>query len=102
MTTSDAALLFAVGAKDDGHEIPASFVCHPCADSIASTILSMLPSGSTNLDMTVSAEGKYLFSLLSGTGAVAVYTINSDGTLIHLADIDGLTPTVGFNGIAAL
>jgi 6-phosphogluconolactonase (cycloisomerase 2 family) len=69
---------------------------------IASTILSTLPNGVTNLDMAISGDGKYLFALLSGSGQVAVYTINSDGTLTQLADIDGLPQTVGFNGIAAL
>jgi 6-phosphogluconolactonase len=69
---------------------------------IASTILSTLPNGVTNLDVAISGDGKYLFALLSGSGQAAVYTINSDGTLTQLADIDGLPPTVGFNGIAAL
>jgi 6-phosphogluconolactonase (cycloisomerase 2 family) len=69
---------------------------------IASTILSTLPNGVTNLDVAISGDGKYLFALLSGSGQIAVYTINSDGTLTQLADIDGLPQTVGFNGIAAL
>ncbi|MGA8270518.1 MAG: beta-propeller fold lactonase family protein [Candidatus Sulfotelmatobacter sp.] len=69
---------------------------------IAGTILSTLPDGSTNLDMTTSGDGKYLFNLLSGSGALGVYTINSDGTLTQLGDIEGLPKTAGFNGIAAL
>jgi hypothetical protein len=70
--------------------------------AIAGTILSTLPGGTTNLDMTISGDGKYLFSLLSGAGAIGVYTINSDGTLNQLGDIEGLPKTAGFNGIAAL
>jgi 6-phosphogluconolactonase (cycloisomerase 2 family) len=69
---------------------------------IASTILSTLPDGANNLDMTISSDGKYLFNLLSGAGAIGVYTINSDGTLNQLGDIEGLPKTAGFNGIAAL
>jgi len=69
---------------------------------IGGTILITLPSGSINLDMTTSGDGKYLFNLLSGSGAVGVYTINSDGTLTQLGDIEGLPTTAGFNGIAAL
>jgi hypothetical protein len=69
---------------------------------IAGTILSALPNGSTNLDMAISGDGKYLFNVQSGAGAIGVYTINSDGTLNQLGDIEGLPKTAGFNGVAAL
>lgn len=69
---------------------------------VANTILSTLPDGANNLDITTSGDGKYLFNLLSGTGAIGVYTINPDGTLNQLGDIEGLPQTAGFNGIAAL
>jgi 6-phosphogluconolactonase (cycloisomerase 2 family) len=69
---------------------------------IAGTILSTLPNGSTNLDMAISGDGKYLFNVLSGSGGIGVYTINSDGTLNQLGDIEGLPKTAGFNGIAVL
>lgn len=52
--------------------------------------------------MTVSGDGKYLYTLDSGTGSVSVYSINSNGTLNPLGDIEGLPKTVGFNSIAAL
>jgi 6-phosphogluconolactonase (cycloisomerase 2 family) len=69
---------------------------------VANTILSTLPDGAANLDITTSGDGKYLFNLLSGSGAVGVYTINPNGTLNQLGDIEGLPQTAGFNGIAAL
>jgi 6-phosphogluconolactonase len=69
---------------------------------IANTVVSTLPEGSTNLDMAISADGKYLFNVLSGTGQIGVFTINPDGTVNQLGSIDGLPQTVGFNGIAAL
>jgi 6-phosphogluconolactonase len=69
---------------------------------IAGTILSTLPDGANNLDLTISANGKYLFNLQSGAGVIGVYSINADGTLNQLGDIEGLPKTVGFNGIAAL
>ncbi len=69
---------------------------------VASTIVSTLRPGTTNLDITVGGDGKYLFTLDSGSGAVSVFSINSDGTVIPLGDIEGLPKTVGFNGIAAL
>jgi 6-phosphogluconolactonase len=69
---------------------------------LASTIVSTLRAGTTNLDMTVSGDGKHLFTLDSGSGDVSVFGINSDGTVNQLGDIEGLPKTVGFNGIAAL
>ena len=69
---------------------------------VASTILSTLRADTINLDMTVSGDGKYLFNLESGSGAIGVFSINPDGTVNQLGDIEGLPKTVGFNGIAAL
>lgn len=69
---------------------------------IAGTILSTEPDGATNLDMSVSGDGAYLYNVNSGLGTLGVYGINSDGTLKDLGEIEGLPKTVGFNGIAAL
>ena len=52
--------------------------------------------------MVVSGDGKFLYTLNSGTGTVGIYSINSDGTLSNPGDIEGLPKTAGFNGIAAL
>ena len=69
---------------------------------IAGTILSTDPDGAANLDLSVSGDGKYLYTLNSGLGTIGVYSINSDGTLKNLGDIEGLAKNVGFNGIASL
>jgi hypothetical protein len=61
--------------------------------AIANTILSTLPDGVNNLDITISGDGKYLFNLQSGAGAVGVFTINPDGTLNQFGDIEGLPKT---------
>jgi len=81
-----------------GFSIASSGALTPIAD----TILSTLPDGVNNLDITTSGDGKYLFNLLSGAGAIGVYAINPDGSLNQLGDIEGLPTTAGFNGIAAL
>jgi len=81
-----------------GFSIASSGALNP----VANTILSTLPDGAFNLDMAISGDGTYLFNLLSGAGAIGVYTINPDGTLNQLGNIEGLPTTVGFNGIAAL
>lgn len=69
---------------------------------IAGTILIAEPDGATNLDMSVSGDGAYLYNLNSGLGTLGIYGINSDGTLKDLGEVEGLPKTVGFNGIAAL
>jgi 6-phosphogluconolactonase len=69
---------------------------------IAGTIVATEPAGAINLDMSISVDGKTLFTLNSGLGNVSAYRINSDGTLTLLGNIDGLPKSVGFNGIAAL
>lgn len=69
---------------------------------IAGTILITEPDGATNLDMSVSGDGKYLYTVNSGLGTLGVFGINSDGTLKDLGEIEGLPKSVGFNGIASL
>ena len=68
---------------------------------ISGTVLVTLPSGSTNLDIAVSANGKFLYTLDSGTGTVGEFSINSDGTLNSLGEVGGISVSAGFNGIAA-
>lgn len=69
---------------------------------IAGTVVGSNPAGSTNLDITVSGDGKYLFSLNSELGTIGVFAVNSDGTLDELQQIEGFPAKQGFNGIAAL
>jgi len=68
---------------------------------VGGTVVGTNPSGSTNLDMAISADGKFVYTLDSGTGTVSIFGINQDGTLNNLGDVDGLSAAAGFNGIAA-
>lgn len=68
---------------------------------IGSTVVGTNPSGSVNLDVAVSSDNGFLFTLNSGTGTVSIFGINSNGTLNLLGDVDGLSASAGFNGIAA-
>jgi 6-phosphogluconolactonase len=69
---------------------------------IGSTIVGSNPQGSVNLDIAVSGDGHYLFSLNATVGTVGVFAINSDGTLDQPTVLQGLPPAAGENGIAAL
>jgi len=55
--------------------------------------------GSTPLDLRVSKNGKFLYDILPGTGKVAAWRINSDGTLTSIGEYSGLPMTV--NGDSA-
>ena len=54
-----------------------------------------------NLDIAISADSKFLYTLNSGTGAIGIFGIQEDGTLINRGDAEGLSVNAGFNGIAA-
>jgi 6-phosphogluconolactonase (cycloisomerase 2 family) len=70
--------------------------------AIGSTILASNPAGSTNLDITTSGDGKFLYSLNAQVGTIGVFSIRPDGSLSEVAEISGFPKAVGFNGIAAL
>jgi 6-phosphogluconolactonase (cycloisomerase 2 family) len=70
--------------------------------SIGGTIVGANPAGSTNLDITISGDGKFLYTLNGEVGTVGVFAIQTDGTLQEVTQIQGLPAAVGFNGIAAL
>jgi 6-phosphogluconolactonase len=65
------------------------------------TVVAANPSGATNLDITVSSDGKFLFSLNSGNGTIGIFAIQKDGQLLNLGSVDGISPAAGFNGIVA-
>jgi DNA-binding beta-propeller fold protein YncE len=66
------------------------------------TIVGTNPTGATNLDIAVTADGKFLYTLDAEVGMISVFGIQSDGTLTNLGTVGGLPKAVGFNGIAAI
>jgi 6-phosphogluconolactonase len=69
--------------------------------AVGSTVVGTNPPGSTNLDIAISADGKFLYTLNSGEGTIGVFAIQPDGTLNNVTEVGGLPKTAGFNGIAA-
>ncbi|WP_313899684.1 beta-propeller fold lactonase family protein [Tunturiibacter gelidoferens] len=69
---------------------------------IGSTVVGSIPSGSHNVDIAVSVNGKYLYTINSQSGNVSTFAINEDGSLTNLGQAGNLPKSVGFNGIAAL
>jgi len=70
--------------------------------ALPGTILGTNPAGATNLDIAISADGKFLYSLDGEIGMISTFGIQPDGTLINLGTVGGLPENVGFNGIAAI
>jgi 6-phosphogluconolactonase (cycloisomerase 2 family) len=69
---------------------------------IGATVLGANPAGSNNLDIAVSSDSSFVYTLNSGTGAIGIFAIQNDGSLISLGEVDGLPKAAGFNGLAAL
>jgi 6-phosphogluconolactonase (cycloisomerase 2 family) len=60
------------------------------------------PEGATNLDITISADGAFLYSLNAGDGTIGVFAIDQhSGGLTSLGAVSGLPAKAGLNGIAA-
>jgi 6-phosphogluconolactonase len=68
----------------------------------SSSIVASNPENATNLDITISGDGKFFYSLNAIVGTVGVFAIQPNGTLTEVDEIPGFTAAVGFNGIAAL
>ena len=49
---------------------------------IGATVLGINPTGSGNLDIAVSADSNFLYSLNSGNGTIGIFSIQEDGTLL--------------------
>ena len=70
---------------------------------VGGTVLGNNPSGSHNVDIAVSADGKFVYTINSQSGNIGVFAINQqDGTLTSLGQAGELPKSVGFNGIAAI
>jgi 6-phosphogluconolactonase len=68
---------------------------------IGATVVGINPSGSGNLDIAVSSDSKFLYSLNSENGTIGVFGIQEDGTLLNVGQAEAISAQVGFNGIAA-
>ena len=68
---------------------------------ITTTVLGINPTGSGNLDIAVSSDSKFLYSLNSGNGTIGIFGIQEDGTLFNVGEAAAISANAGFNGIAA-
>ena len=69
---------------------------------IGATILGINPTGAGNLDIAVTADSQFLYSLNSGNGTISVFGIEQEGgALVNLSEDPVISAKAGFNGIAA-
>jgi len=60
-----------------------------------------LGAGGAPLDLDLSRGGRFLYALDNGTGTVAGFAVNHDGSLTALPKTPGLAANAGFMGLAA-
>jgi 6-phosphogluconolactonase (cycloisomerase 2 family) len=69
---------------------------------IGTTVLGINPTGAVNLDIAVTADSQFLYSLNSGNGTIGVFAIQQQGgALVNLSEDPVISARAGFNGIAA-
>lgn len=68
---------------------------------VGNTIVGSSPAGSTDIDMAVSADGRFLYTLNTATGSIGIFSVQEDGSLGNLGQLGGLPASAGLNGIAA-
>ncbi|HMJ19722.1 MAG TPA: beta-propeller fold lactonase family protein [Gemmatimonadaceae bacterium] len=60
-----------------------------------------LGTGAQPLDIDFGGDGRFLYVLKNGTGTIGAFAVNTNGTLIPLADTPGLIANAGFMGLVA-
>jgi len=69
---------------------------------IGATVLGINPTGAGNLDIAVTADSQFLYSLNSGNGTIGVFAIEQEGgALVNLSEDPVISAKAGLNGIAA-
>jgi len=69
--------------------------------ALPGTIVATLPTGSNNLDIAVSDDAKYVYTLNSTTGTIGIFAVQPDGSLRVFGFASGLSANSGFEGLAA-
>jgi 6-phosphogluconolactonase (cycloisomerase 2 family) len=65
------------------------------------TVVGKNPPNSTNLDLAISNDERFLYTLNGAAGTIGIFAIQSDGGLILRNLVSGLPASSGLNGIAA-
>jgi 6-phosphogluconolactonase (cycloisomerase 2 family) len=63
-------------------------------------VSASFPTGTAPIDLTMTRDGRFLYTLNAGTGSIAAFQVSRDGGLIPRGEAGGLTPGGGAQGIA--
>ncbi len=69
--------------------------------AVPGTVVASLAAGSTNTDMAISQDAKYLYTLNIGTGTIGIFGVQSNGALKLTGLLPGFKAQLGADGIAA-
>ena len=69
--------------------------------ALPGTIVGQLPAGAFNLDIAVSQDAKYVYTMNSGIGTIGIFAVQPDGSLKFTGSASGLSGHAGFEGLAA-
>ena len=69
--------------------------------ALPGTVVASQPAGSNNLDIAVSDDAKYVYTMNTGAGTVGIFAVQRDGSLKVIGQAPGLGAHSGFEGLAA-
>jgi 6-phosphogluconolactonase len=69
--------------------------------ALPGTVVASLPTGSTNLDIAVSDDAKYVYTMNTGAGTIGIFAVQPNGSLRVIGFASGLSAHSGFEGLAA-
>jgi 6-phosphogluconolactonase (cycloisomerase 2 family) len=69
--------------------------------ALPGTVVASLPTGSNNLDIAVSDDANFVYTMNTGAGTIGIFAVQPHGSLRLIGFASGLTAQGGFEGLAA-
>jgi 6-phosphogluconolactonase (cycloisomerase 2 family) len=69
--------------------------------ALPGTVVASLPTGSNNLDIAVSDDARFVYTMNTGAGTIGIFAVQPDGSLRVIGFASGLSAHSGFEGLAA-
>jgi 6-phosphogluconolactonase len=69
--------------------------------ALPGTVVASLPTGSNNLDIAVSDDARFVYTMNTGAGTIGIFAVQPNGSLKVTGFASGLSAHSGFEGLAA-
>lgn len=69
--------------------------------ALPGTVVASLPTGSKNLDIAVSDDAKFVYTMNTVAGTIGIFAVQPNGSLRVIGFASGLSAHSGFEGLAA-